>query len=290
MANEIVKFNNELNTIPLKNFNKQELNIFFSIISQMRDKGSDTVTFTIPYLMDLAKPSRSGSYFNKELKKTYDKILNLTVWREDAKSYEKWILFDYYKIDNINNTISVSINPRLKGILNDLEQWTRFSLMQFVGLKSTYSKNLFRILKQYRTVGKKKIKIDAFRTLLDVPKSYNNSSISQRVINPIRLELSGYFRGFNIKSIKDTKHKNKLIGYEMTWHPESKNSDDFSLGFERDTKRRLDNLILNIDIPRENKIKYIDKILKENKVYRNDEEKFVNAHIQALKMLNEHSK
>ncbi len=37
MSNEIVKYHHELNTIPLRKFTPVEMNLFFSIVSRMRD-------------------------------------------------------------------------------------------------------------------------------------------------------------------------------------------------------------------------------------------------------------
>ena len=45
MANEIIKYDSELNTIPLKQFTPVEMNLFFSIISRKRDKKDETVVF-----------------------------------------------------------------------------------------------------------------------------------------------------------------------------------------------------------------------------------------------------
>ena len=53
MANEIIKYDSELNTIPLKQFTPVEMNLFFSIISRMRDKKDETVVFSFEQLKDL---------------------------------------------------------------------------------------------------------------------------------------------------------------------------------------------------------------------------------------------
>lgn len=45
MANEIVKYEPELNTIPLRKFTPIEMNLFFSIVSRMRDKGNQKYAF-----------------------------------------------------------------------------------------------------------------------------------------------------------------------------------------------------------------------------------------------------
>ncbi len=54
MANEIVKYHHELNTIPLRKFTPVEMNLFFSIVSRMREKGDKTVRFTFDQLKDLS--------------------------------------------------------------------------------------------------------------------------------------------------------------------------------------------------------------------------------------------
>ncbi len=47
MSNELIKYDPELNTIPLRKFTPIEMNSFFSIISRMRDKGDQTVRFLL---------------------------------------------------------------------------------------------------------------------------------------------------------------------------------------------------------------------------------------------------
>ncbi len=55
MGNEIIKYDPELNTIPLRKFTPVEMNLFFSIISRMRDKSDQTIRFTFDQL-------KEGSY------------------------------------------------------------------------------------------------------------------------------------------------------------------------------------------------------------------------------------
>ncbi|MEN3241611.1 RepB family plasmid replication initiator protein, partial [Fructilactobacillus sanfranciscensis] len=38
MSNEIVKYGNALNSVAFRKFNAREMNLFFSIVSRMRDK------------------------------------------------------------------------------------------------------------------------------------------------------------------------------------------------------------------------------------------------------------
>ncbi|WP_368824253.1 RepB family plasmid replication initiator protein (plasmid) [Lactiplantibacillus pentosus] len=64
MSNELVKYDPELNTIPLRRFTPVEMNLFFSVVSRMRDKGDDTVRFTFDQLKELSayKPTFLDKY------------------------------------------------------------------------------------------------------------------------------------------------------------------------------------------------------------------------------------
>lgn len=68
---EIIVYKNELNSIPLRNFNSVEMDILFSILSQMRDKGSTEITFTLNELKHLSnyKKSNKTKEFIKDLEK-----------------------------------------------------------------------------------------------------------------------------------------------------------------------------------------------------------------------------
>lgn len=52
-------------------------------------------------------------------------------------------------------------------------EYTLFDHQEFVNTKSAYAKNCYRLLKQFRSIGFCKIKINDFRNLLDIPKNYN---------------------------------------------------------------------------------------------------------------------
>ena len=50
----LVVYKNYMNTVLLRDFNSKEIYLFFSICSQMRDKGSIKITFTFEQLKDLS--------------------------------------------------------------------------------------------------------------------------------------------------------------------------------------------------------------------------------------------
>src|SRR5699024_6091919 len=57
MANEVVKYHNDLNTVPMRNWTSEEMNFFFAIIAKLRDVGTREVQFDKHVLTELANYS-----------------------------------------------------------------------------------------------------------------------------------------------------------------------------------------------------------------------------------------
>ena len=89
---------------------------------------------------------------------------------------------------------------------------------------------MFRLLKQYRVTGTYVVKMEDFRELLDIPKSYKISHIDQKVLAPIKGELSPIFKNLKITKNKSKRRGNKVLGFTFTFSPEEKNADDFTQG------------------------------------------------------------
>lgn len=88
-------------------------------------------------------------------------------------------------------------------------------------LKSTYAKNMFRLLKQYKHTGYFKIQINDFRERLDITKSYRMSEIDKYVFKPIIKELGFLFKNLNINKIKAKKGR-KIEWLEFSFEPEKR--------------------------------------------------------------------
>ena len=233
MANEIVKYHHELNTIPLRKFTPVEMNLFFSIVSRMREKGDKTVRFTFDQLKDLSNYKATANVrFVDDLKTTYEKILSLRFGRrsESGLSYEMFVMFTKFKIngDTPEPYVDIKIFEDALPLLNGLDSWVRYSLQQFNELQSSYSKTMFRLLKQFRTKGYAYFSKEDFHELLDIPKSYKQPDIDKRVIKPIRQELTAIFKGLTIKKKYGKGRGKPVIGYQFSFKPEIKQADDFN--------------------------------------------------------------
>lgn len=216
MANIKVKYKNELNLVPMRNFDSVEMNLFFSICAKMKDKGISKVRFTFEDLKELSayKPT-SVKRFADDLEAVYSKMIQLTYRTEEPGIREKFVLFTGYRIDENNQTVDISVNPELDYIINELStEFTKFELQEFTGIRSSYAKTMYRLLKQYRSTGFYKVKIEDFREILAIPDSYQMSDIDKQVLKPIKNELSIYFDDMKIIKHKARK-RNRIAAIEF---------------------------------------------------------------------------
>ena len=259
MSNEIVKYGNALNSVAFRKFNAREMNLFFSIVSRMRDQGTNKVTFTFDELKKLSKYKQHGSMFRKDLESTYEKMLGLNMWYKEGNDSGAWVLFTGFTIKGDEETATISVNPELQSVLNKIANWTRFGLEQFAKLRSTYSKTMFRLLKQYRIVGRREFSMEEFRALLDVPKSYAVCDIDKVVLKPIKEELSPIFAGLSVRK-KRGGRGGKVVGYIFTWKPEPKNKDDFKKSDYWTEINAINNIKNNPELSTDEKFRAIDKV------------------------------
>ena len=221
-----VKYSNSMNAVPFHKFNQNELNLLFTICSNIKEKGTTEVEYSFDKLRELIQYEHRGiARFVKDLETTYDKLIQLPMKIGDDKNFVKFVLFTRYKVNGDTKTVNIKVNEDFAFVLNDLtSDFTRFELAEFVELKSTYSKNLYRLLKQYRRTGFYKISIDEFKYLLDIPESYRMTNIDQTVLKPAIKELKPHFNNLKIKKIK-AKKGNKIEYLEFVFDNEGAHVD-----------------------------------------------------------------
>lgn len=265
LSNEIVKYDPELNTIPLRKFTPVEMNLFFSIVSRMREKGDETVRFSFDQLKELSayKPTANNRFID-DIESTYQKILGLRFGRrsKDGLHREFFVMFTEFEINGYADDpyVDIKIYPKAIKLLNELESWVRYALSEFRDLKSSYAKTMFRLLKQFRTTGYAYFSVADFNELLDVPKSYKSSNINQSILKPIKEELTPLFRGLTVRKKYGKGRGKPVIGYSFTWKPEKKDANDFSQGQFQDERQKLFNVQHNGELTEQEKWRAIDKV------------------------------
>ena len=203
---KIVEYDSKMNELNFGKFKEKEMDLFFSICYKMKNEGLNEVILTFQELKELSNYSnRNLDRFIKDLESTYDKMLNIKIRTETKTTITKIILFTKYNIEKEERIVKIKIHEDGKYLLNDIEKFTKFDLMEFVSLKSSYAKNMFKMLKQFDNEDSYnwyQIKIDDFKVMLDIPKSYKMIDIDKRVLSPIIEQLKPYFSGLKLEKIK----------------------------------------------------------------------------------------
>lgn len=223
MANEVVKYNNYLNNLALTGFKEVELDLLMTICARMKNQDIDRITLSFEELKILSDSTRRRlDDFVNDLSKTNEKLARITCKIETQDELVYFVLFPTFVINKKMRNLTVAVNPDFRFVLNDLNSnFTRFELNEFVHLSGRYSKQLYRLLKQYRTLGKVIIPLDDFRRKMDIPMSYRVKDILEKVIKPTLKELSPYFKGLNVNVEHAKRRGSPVTGYSFTFQKET---------------------------------------------------------------------
>ena len=258
---------NEINTVALTDFTPMEIDLLFAILSKVKNKGESRIVCSFKDLKQIVHYTKSNAIevFAKQLDSTYKKLLSLNIKIGDDRHWTRFVLFTEYDIFLDKQIVSIKVNEKFIFLVNRIVgNFTKFELKEFSLLSSTYSKNMYRLLKQWRSTGFAVYTIEEFRRLLDIPDSYSMGNINQRIIPVIQKDLKPYFKNLKIKKIKGKgKNSRKIVRLEFKFKPEEvKSTNDVNdIDYDREyTKSEL--LEFPIDIA--NKAKPVFGIYRED--------------------------
>lgn len=227
MSNDVVRYNNGLNTVPLRQFTPIEMDIFWSICSKMKRKGTQELVFGFDIFEELANyDRREKDAFHTALKSTWSKMKSLSYKFEDESYFEELILFQRFAIDKDNEKVIIQASEKFEFILNSIgTDFTRFELDIMTKLSSSYTKELYRQLTSHRNRNTKKgawfVKVDDFKKLLSVPESYRMSDIDRQIFKTAEREFTIpdeqnniIFCSFKVEKIKARKG-NKIQSFRI---------------------------------------------------------------------------
>lgn len=242
----------------MRQWSAEEMDLFFTVISKIKDKGTDKLTLNAEELKILTGTETRNSYWFSMLNNFTKKAITLYFSETLGSRNRVMTLFNYFEFNTDNRTLDVQIAPMFEYIVNKLTaNFTVYELAEFTSLRSTYSKTMYRILKQWKSLGEKEFKVDQFRELLDIPKSYNTSSINRAVIKPIEKELPQFFNSLKIKAIKKNTQGTPVIAYKFTWEPQVSSNQ---VWIEDKYKKFKNKKFKNDDrMTREEKIAFIER-------------------------------
>ncbi|MDU2109528.1 MAG: replication initiation protein [Peptoniphilus rhinitidis] len=220
----IVKFRNDFNSVALKNFTVNELNLLMAISSKVLNSGKNKVQFTFLELKKLIKLNKNytNDEFAEEIINVNRKLLMLNFQLSNENNdVIQFALFNTFITSKVNKTLTVSVNSPFEFLLNDLTaNFTKFELEEFVEIRNIYAKECYRRLKQFRSTGYWKVNIEDFREILNIPESYRMCHINDKILRPIEKQLGSYFGNLIIAKIKSNEAGNPITHLEFFFEKE----------------------------------------------------------------------
>lgn len=193
MANEVVRYHNGLNQYGLRGFTPVEMDLFWAVCSKMKNKGTQVSTFNFSFFKEIINSNERGPKFYDPLKSLADKLLRLNYVYEDEDVFDMIMLFQQFRVEKKAKTVTIQVSSRFEFVLNQIgDNFTRFELENMTRLKSSYTKELYRHLMQFKNKDKKgvwHVRMDDFREKLAIPDSYRMSDIDSRILKKAKKEL-----------------------------------------------------------------------------------------------------
>ena len=220
MTGERMNYLNEVSMFSLKEFTHREIDLLFSLCEKIENTDAQVITISFEEAQSLSNYEKGSiQRFIKDLKSTYNKLLTATWEYEHEHIHEIFHLFNSYKINKETKTIELTVQKESKHLLKNItSNFTKVELEEFSDLTSSYAKNMYRLLTQYRANGYFKIAIGDFRSILGIPDTYRMTNISQRVLRPINNELSSIFTNLQINKVKDKSGRGgRVLFIEFTF-------------------------------------------------------------------------
>lgn len=227
MANEIVKYDNVLNSLEFKGFEQRDFDLLMALCSRMRDLGELEQTFDYDYLMDLVGWDKSQDVvlFHKALVRMNEKLASIKatiILNEDEDA--TLVLFPTFRRNLKRRTLKVSVNKDFRFILNQISaNFTRFELAEYVRLDGRYAKQIYTQIRQrYKLKGHYwQPTVDELRQALSIPESYTTKRIYTLIIEPSLETLRSCkgLRELQVEVIKERRRGSPVRAYRFTWTP-----------------------------------------------------------------------
>ena len=220
---DIVKYNNVLNKLNMGKLEEKELELFFALCLELKNKETDEVFINIADFKNKYNMGRSNQRFEKYIEAVLEKFLETKMVIKTAKTLELGNFFRKFKLAFETNTLYVQLDSDYKFILNNVvEMYTQFSFKQYQELKSKYAKRLMPKLCQWQGTKKIEYKKDDLFEILGVTENYKKDlgNFRKRILKPATDELKKVFYNLKVTPLKNRSAK--IDGYSFVWSTKPK--------------------------------------------------------------------
>lgn len=256
MSRKTLNIHNDFTGLSLVGFDAIEIDLLSAVCHEMQNQGTTEVTISFEKLIELSQyKGDDNARLFEDLRSMDNKLASLNFRRSTDDTYMRFTLFPTFSLSRTEQQVTVAVNNNFVYLLNELgSQYTAIELMESASLRSRYSKQIYKRLKQYRDTGIWIISVADFRSYLDIPKTYRMTQIEERVIKVALEELSQYFDNLDVK--KEVRHKAHHRGrprYDtLVWH--FKPQKNISAGKKVAAQQNPDSNSRNTKRPRKRKM------------------------------------
>lgn len=205
--NRIIKYDNSFNKTSLSVLTEVQSDILMSVLERMGKEVSQDVHGNDCYVAkyqfkEIRDMIDSKNMQAKRIKKVFDDLLNTKVELYENGIYTKANLFSSYSLTDRSTAEIVLSSELTNKLLIGKEKYTILELDEYVNLKTKYSKELYRLLRQFRHTGLLIIKKADLIKSLNPPKSYNEYDFVRKIVLPSIDDNKEYFNKLRIINIE----------------------------------------------------------------------------------------
>jgi len=241
---ESVSFHNNLNKIPFSKLNEVERSLAMMLLIHVKEKGSDLIEFSASDLKSKLPGNYTEQQFKTLVQGLHDHFFNID-FETVAQMQDGTVEVDYHHLFNhftivftdatkkIVKAVRLQVNPPFLYIVNDLVKcFTTFELREFCLVQGKYAKDIYRLLKQYKSTGEAYFDWQGFIELLGIGDK-SIAYIENKVLKRAVLELSRNieletpprpaFRNLAYEKIREEHTRGRPVkGIRFTFEPEQK--------------------------------------------------------------------
>ena len=226
---QIVKFDNRFNSISVRNigFKETEYRLLWFMCYKAVDQGSENIRITFDELREsgVIRKNCSKKEVKEILNEFYTKLKNFEYISEDYdvhKNVKRWLVFYGYETHFENDEMDFRVTPEAVFFFNELSKgFTVFEYKEMLLLKSNDGMNLFRQLKQWRTIGRVTYTLEHVKNFMDIPEDTPTkkvTSLVKKAINDLKKNLPLTYANLTVEAVKN---KRSIVGYVFKFDPES---------------------------------------------------------------------
>ena len=229
---QLVIYDNKINA-QMTGLRAKDYDLFMVCAYKLKDIANQSIEIGYREIMDLMQYKRHMSFQElHQYLKDEESISDIKfTFIDEEGDIHKRPLFKAFDTKWRNKKLVLKVNDEFADYFSNLQKnFTELDLIIYTSLKSKYSKILYQNLCQFRGKNGKgwwDIPLEdnvresqpiGFKTLFEVPETYNNKRIKEKIVNPSIEELAPYM-AIEVAPTYGNGRGKPLIGYHFDFKP-----------------------------------------------------------------------